>query len=240
MKEKNPMPIRKHSLIGIIGLSLIIISLIFELFNFDNLAIVKIQTYIVLITQIIGNILFGISLIGYFLNLKENKMLKWTSLIIGIFYIINFFSVNNLFVLFYDEFGLVEYFASSPLFVVYSFIVSIDMMVFGYAFTKLRKVNKLIGFFAILFLVSSIYVTSFNLYTTISSEINFNLSQIAENDMLYKFQYFNVLSYVSLLVIFIMLFINQKGVYTKTFKIKLKNIIDEETNEEELEKNERE
>jgi len=234
MKEKNPMPIRKYSLIGIIGLSLIIMSLIFELFDFDNQSIVNFQTYAILISQIIGNILFGIALLGYFLNLKENKLLKWTSLIIGIFYIVNFFSINNLFTLFYDEFGLFEYFSSSLLFVVYSFVVSIDMMFFGYAFIKLRKVNKLIGFFAVLFLVSSIYVTSFNLITTqisqLLSEINQEINPIVIEDMKYKYVGFNIFSYISLLVIFIMLFINQKGVYTKTFKIKINknNYVDEE------------
>ena len=94
MKERNPMPIRKFSLIGLIALGLIIISLVGELFTFSNDIYTNIQTYVVLISQIIGNTLFGVALIGYFLHLKENKMLKWTSLVIGVFYIINLFAVS--------------------------------------------------------------------------------------------------------------------------------------------------
>ena len=73
MKERNPMPIRKFSLIGLIALGLIIISLVGELFTFSNDIYTNIQTYVVLISQIIGNTLFGVALIGYFLHLKENK-----------------------------------------------------------------------------------------------------------------------------------------------------------------------
>ena len=135
MKERNPMPIRKFSLIGLIALGLIIISLVGELFTFSNDIYTNIQTYVVLISQIIGNTLFGVALIGYFLHLKENKMLKWTSLVIGVFYIINLFAVNNLFGLFSDEFGLLNTFKDSTLLYVYSFFVSIALIVFGYAFT---------------------------------------------------------------------------------------------------------
>ena len=108
MKERNPMPIRKFTLIGLIALGLIILSIVGELFTFNNDLYTNIQTYVVLISQLVGNVLFGIALIGYFMHLKENKMLKWTSLVVGIFYVINLFTVNNLFSLFTDEFGLLE------------------------------------------------------------------------------------------------------------------------------------
>ena len=46
------------------------------------------------------------------------------------------------------------------------FFVSIALIVFGYAFTKLGKVNKAIGLFSILFVATSIYVTASNIFTT--------------------------------------------------------------------------
>ena len=227
MLEKNPMPIRKFSLIGIIGLSLILFSMIGELFNIQDPLFVNIQTYVVLISQIIGNILFGITLVGYFMHLKENKILKWTSLSIGIFYVLNFFSLNNLFTLFYDEFGLVEYFSSSPLFTIYSLLVSFAMIFFGYAISKLGKVNKLIALFSIIFIACSIYVTATNLVTTqltgLLNELNIEFSEKMMKDILIKYQIFNILSYATLLVIFVILFINQKGIYTKTFKVKVES-----------------
>ena len=64
MKERNPMPIRKFSLIGIIALSLILLSLVLELFNIKDPSMEKVQTYAILISQILGNILFGVSLLG--------------------------------------------------------------------------------------------------------------------------------------------------------------------------------
>lgn len=232
MEEKNPMPIRKFSLIGIIGLGLILLSMVCELFDFADQVIVNVQTYVILISQIIGNVLFGVALIGYFMNLRENKILKWTSLCIGIFYILNFFSINNLFTLFYDEFGLFEYFSYSPLFTIYSVLVSIDMIFFGYAFSKLGKVNKFIAFFSILFIACSIYVTATNLVTTqlagLLNELDITINnQKIIDDILIKYQIFNILSYVTLLAIFVILFINQKGVYTKTFKVKVENTINE-------------
>lgn len=231
MKEKNPMPIRKFSLIGIIALALIIFSLILEMFSFDGELLINIQTNVILISQILGNILFGVALIGYFLNLKENKILKWTSLFIGIFYIMNFFTVNNLFTLFTDEFGLIEKFSESAFFYIYSFMVSVDLIFFGYAFSKLGKSNRLIGVFAIVFIATSVYVTAINLVTThiasLLNEFNYEMNEVMVRDMLAKYKYINVLSYVSLLVIFITLFIGQKGAYTKTFKVKVENMLNE-------------
>lgn len=231
MKEKNPMPIRKFSLIGIIALALIILSLVCELFSFSDNNITKIQTYLVLALQIAGNILLGISLLGYFMNLKENKILKWTSLFIGIFYLLNFFSINNLFTLFTDEFGLLEYFSHSPLFVIYSLLISVALIFFGYAFVKLGKSNRWIGFFAVLFIASSIYVTATNLVTTqvtsLLNQVNMEINPVIIRDMLAKYQFINIFSYVSLLAIFIILFVNQKGIYAKTFKVKVENLIDE-------------
>ena len=166
MKERNPMPIRKFTLIGLIALGLIILSLVGELFTFNNDLYTNIQTYFELITQFIGNVLFGVALIGYFMHLKENKMLKWTALVVGIFYVLNLFTVNNLFGLFSEEFGLLEHLAESPVFYVYSVFVSIALIVFGYAFTKLGKVNRLIGLFSLLFVATSIFVTASNILTT--------------------------------------------------------------------------
>ena len=236
MKESNPMPIRKFSLIGIIGLGLILLSLVLDLFNYSNEMLIVIKNYVVIISQVIGNILFGVALLGYFVHLKENKLLKWTSLIIGIFYLVNFFSVNNLFSLFYDEFGLFEEFSSSTFLVIYSFMVSVALIIFGYAFTKLGKVNRLIGIFAVLFIVCSVYVTSINIITTqvtqFLAEFEKEIKPIIIEDMLFKYQYFNVASYVFLLGIFIILFINQKGIYSKTFKVKYVPHVEEEENPE--------
>ena len=232
MKERNPMPIRKFSLVGIIALSLILLSLVLELFNIKDPSMEKVQTYAILISQILGNILFGVSLLGYFLNLKENKILKWTSLFIGIFYIMNFFTVNNLFTLFTDEFGLIEKFSNSTFFYIYSILVSIDMIFFGYAFSKLKDTNKTIGILAIVFIVLSVYVTAINIFTTqvtsVLSNFKIETSEIMIRDMLAKYKYFNVLSYASLLGIFITLFILQKGMYAKTFKVKVEPSLNEE------------
>ena len=56
MQEKNPMPIRKYTLLGIIGLSLIIISLIINLFE-SNKDFVQYMSFII---QVLGNIVFSI------------------------------------------------------------------------------------------------------------------------------------------------------------------------------------
>lgn len=221
MQEKNPMPIRKYTLLGIIGLSLIIISLIINLFE-SNKDFVQYMSFII---QVLGNIIFGVSLFGYFLNLKENRMIKWTSLIIGIFYIINFFSLNTFFTVFYDEFGLVEYFSSSIFFVIYSTMVSIITIIFGYAFSRLGKINKLIGLFSAIFIASSVYVSSINIILNqIVEAMNLEIKDIIVEDMLFKYKYLDILSYVSLLAIFIILFIYQKEFYTKKFKVRVNTI----------------
>ena len=232
MKERNPMPIRKFSLIGLIALGLIIISLVGELFTFGNDIYTNIQTYVVLISQIIGNTLFGVALIGYFLHLKENKMLKWTSLVIGVFYIINLFAVNNLFGLFSDKFGLLNTFKDSTLLYVYSFFVSIALIIFGYAFTKLGKVNKAIGLFSILFVATSIYVTASNIFTTkvcsMLENVNVNIHDVLEHEtMLASSGYVNIASYSCLFVVFLLLYINQRVVHTKTFKVKVEAPVEE-------------
>ena len=232
MKERNPMPIRKFTLIGLISLGLIIISLIGEIFTFSNEIYTNIQTYIVLIFQIIGNTMFGVALVGYFLHLKENKMLKWTSLVIGIFYIINLFSINNLFGLFSDEFGLLIAFKDSSLLYIYSIFVSIALIIFGYAFTKLGKVNKAIGLFSILFIATSIYVTASNIFTTkvcsMLEDVNVNVHNVLEHDkMLASSGYVNIASYLCIFVVFILLYINQRVVHTKTFKVKVEAPVEE-------------
>lgn len=232
MKERNPMPIRKFTLIGLISLGLIIISLIGELFTFSNEIYTNIQTYIVLIFQIIGNTMFGVALVGYFLHLKENKMLKWTSLVIGIFYIINLFSINNLFGLFSDEFGLLITFKDSSILYIYSIFVSIALIIFGYAFTKLGKVNKAIGLFSILFIATSIYVTASNIFTTkvcsMLEDVNVNVHNVLEHDkMLASSGYVNIASYLCIFVVFILLYINQRVVHTKTFKVKVEAPVEE-------------
>ena len=232
MKERNPMPIRKFTLIGLISLGLIIISLIGEIFTFSNEIYTNIQTYIVLIFQIIGNTMFGVALVGYFLHLKENKMLKWTSLVIGIFYIINLFSINNLFGLLSDEFGLLITFKDSSILYIYSIFVSIALIIFGYAFTKLGKVNKAIGLFSILFIATSIYVTASNIFTTkvcsMLEDVNVNVHNVLEHDkMLASSGYVNIASYLCIFVVFILLYINQRVVHTKTFKVKVEAPVEE-------------
>ena len=229
MKERNPMPIRKFSLIGLIALGLIIISLVGELFTFSNDIYINIQTYVVLISQVIGNTLFGVALVGYFLHLKENK---WTSLVIGVFYIVNLFAVNNLFGLFSDEFGLLITFKDSSLLYVYSIFVSIALIIFGYAFTKLGKVNKVIGLFSILFIATSIYVTASNIFTTkvcsMLEDANVNIHNVLEHEkMLASSGYINIASYSCLFVVFLLLYINQRVVHTKTFKVKVEAPVEE-------------
>ena len=232
MKERNPMPIRKFTLIGLISLGLIILSLVGELFTFNNYLYTNIQTYVVLISQFIGNILFGIALIGYFMHLKENKMLKWTSLVVGIFYVLNLFVVNNLFSLFTDEFGLLEHIADSPVFYIYSIFVSIALIVFGYAFTKLGKVNRLIGLFSILFVAASIFVTASNIFTTkvcsMLIDANVNIHDVLDHEkVIVSSGFVNIASYVSLFTVFLLLYINQRVVHVKTFKVKVETKVEE-------------
>lgn len=232
MKERNPMPIRKFTLIGLISLGLIILSLVGELFTFNNYLYTNIQTYVVLIFQFIGNILFGIALIGYFMHLKENKMLKWTSLVVGIFYVLNLFVVNNLFSLFTDEFGLLEHIADSPVFYIYSIFVSIALIVFGYAFTKLGKVNRLIGLFSILFVAASIFVTASNIFTTkvcsMLIDANVNIHDVLDHEkVIVSSGFVNIASYVSLFTVFLLLYINQRVVHVKTFKVKVETKVEE-------------
>ena len=101
------------------------------------------------------------------------------------------------------------------------------MIFFGYAISKLGKVNKLIALFSIIFIACSIYVTATNLVTTqltgLLNELNIEFSEKMMKDILIKYQIFNILSYATLLVIFVILFINQKGIYTKTFKVKVES-----------------
>ena len=232
MKERNPMPIRKFTLIGLIALGLIILSIVGELFTFKSDLYTSIQTYVVLISQFIGNVLFGIALIGYFMHLKENKMLKWTSLVVGIFYVINLFTVNNLFSLFTDEFGLLEYIKDSSIFYIYSVFVSIALIVFGYAFTKLGKVNRLIGLFSILFVATSIFVTASNIFTTkvcsMLMDANVNIHDVLDHDKIIMSSGFvNIASYVSLFTVFLLLYINQRVVHVKTFKVKVETKVEE-------------
>ena len=232
MKERNPMPIRKFTLIGLIALGLIILSLVGELFTFNNDLYTNIQTYFELITQFIGNVLFGVALIGYFMHLKENKMLKWTALVVGIFYVLNLFTVNNLFGLFSEEFGLLEHLAESPVFYVYSVFVSIALIVFGYAFTKLGKVNRLIGLFSLLFVATSIFVTASNIFTTkvcsLLIDANVNIHDVLDHDkIIISSGFVNIASYASLFTVFLLLYINQRVVHVKTFKVKVETKVEE-------------
>ena len=232
MKERNPMPIRKFTLIGLIALGLIILSLVGELFTFNNDLYTNIQTYFELITQFIGNVLFGVALIGYFMHLKENKMLKWTALVVGIFYVLNLFAVNNLFGLFSEEFGLLEYLAESPVFYVYSVFVSIALIVFGYAFTKLGKVNRLIGLFSLLFVATSIFVTASNILPTkvcsLLIDANVNIHDVLDHDkIIVSSGFVNIASYASLFTVFLLLYINQRVVHVKTFKVKVETKVEE-------------
>ena len=232
MKERNPMPIRKFTLIGLIALGLIILSLVGELFTFNNDLYTNIQTYFELITQFIGNVLFGVALIGYFMHLKENKMLKWTALVVGIFYVLNLFTVNNLFGLFSEEFGLLEHLAESPVFYVYSVFVSIALIVFGYAFTKLGKVNRLIGLFSLLFVATSIFVTASNIFTTkicsLLTDANVNIHDVLDHDkIIISSGFVNIASYASLFTVFLLLYINQRVVHVKTFKVKVETKVEE-------------
>ena len=232
MKERNPMPIRKFTLIGLIALGLIILSLVGELFTFNNDLYTNIQTYFELITQFIGNVLFGVALIGYFMHLKENKMLKWTALVVGIFYVLNLFAVNNLFGLFSEEFGLLEHLAESPVFYVYSVFVSIALIVFGYAFTKLGKVNRLIGLFSLLFVATSIFVTASNILTTkvcsLLIDANVNIHDVLDHDkIIVSSGFVNIASYASLFTVFLLLYINQRVVHVKTFKVKVETKVEE-------------
>ena len=95
-----------------------------------------------------------------------------------------------------------------------------------------KDTNKTIGILAIVFIVLSVYVTAINIFTTqvtsILSNFKIETSEIMIRDMLAKYKYCNVLSYASLLGIFITLFILQKGMYAKTFKVKVEPTLNEE------------
>ena len=124
------------------------------------------------------------------------------------------------------KFGLLITFKDSSLLYVYSIFVSIALIIFGYAFTKLGKVNKVIGLFSILFIATSIYVTASNIFTTkvcsMLEDANVNIHDVLEHEkMLASSGYINIVSYSCLFVVFLLLYINQKVVHTKTFKVKV-------------------
>ena len=124
-----------------------------------------------------------------------------------------------------------NYFDLSYLYI-YSIFVSIALIIFGYAFTKLGKVNKAIGLFSILFIATSIYVTASNIFTTkvcsMLEDVNVNVHNVLEHDkMLASSGYVNIASYLCIFVVFILLYINQRVVHTKTFKVKVEAPVEE-------------
>ena len=137
-----------------------------------------------------------------------------------------------MFSLFTDEFGLLEHLAGSPIFYIYSIFVSIALIVFGYAFTKLGKVNRLIGLFSILFVAASIFVTASNIFTTkvcsMLINANVNIHDVLDHEkVIVSSGFVNIASYVSLFIVFLLLYINQRVVHVKTFKVKVETKVEE-------------
>ena len=133
MNKRKNLSIRKFSLFAAIGLLFLILSNIFVK-AYPNPE--KTEFILIAVSQVIGNIAFGIGLIGYFLHLKHNRLLKWTSLFVGTFYILNLMAPDSVLPVVLDEFNGLD----KNLVLVYTIVTEIIMIFFGLTFTKLSTI----------------------------------------------------------------------------------------------------
>lgn len=218
MNKRKDISIRKFSLLALIGLALLIVSNILVASNLtpDDTMLVLIG-----VTQVLGNILLGIGLIGYFLHLKQNRLLKWTSLFVGIFYILNLMAPDSIMPVVLEEFQGIP----KNLAVVYTVIIECIMIFFGISFVKLSSYSRWVGLFCILFVAFASITFVFHLIN-ITIDYNVALQQfLTEQNFDFRFiEYMStggkILSHASLLLVFTFLFVRQKNQLNTVFNIK--------------------
>jgi len=234
MNKRKDISIRKFSLFALIGLSFLIISniLVTTNLNPDNAMLWAIGS-----TQVLGNLLLGTGLIGYFLHLKENRLLKWTSLFVGIFYILNLMAPDSIMPIVLEEFdGLPK-----NLVLVYTIVIECIMIFFGMSFMKLAKFSRAVGLFCLLFVSFSSITFVFHLINiTIDYNVDLHNFLVLQNFDIKQLEYVatgcKILSYGSLLTVFIFLYVRQKNQLNTVFNIKNLDIPDpEELKQMELE-----
>ena len=218
MNTRKDISIRKFTLLSLIGLTFLIISNIL-LYYFDESN--KTMTILIEITQVLGNLQLGIGLIGYFLHLKENRLLKWTSLFIGIFYILNIMAPDSIMPILIDEFHEV---LPENAVIIYTIFIECIMIFFGISFTKLSKYNRAVGLFCILF-VAFTSITFMLHIANITLGYNHQLLTALENNGFNAGILDNLsttsklLANSSLLLVFVFLFIRQGNALNISFNI---------------------
>lgn len=218
MNKRKNISIRKFSLFAAIGLLFLMLSNILVRANIN-----PDKTIIILIaaSQIIGNISFGIGLIGYFLHLKQNRLLKWTSLFVGIFYILNIMAPDSVLPLVLDEFNGLD----KNLVLVYTIVTECIMIFFGLTFTKLSTHSRTVGFFSMFFIMFAAMTFVLDI---VNITIDYNPALIeflySQNIDYLKIEavsiYGRMASYMALLAIFIYLFFRQRNQLNTVFNIK--------------------
>lgn len=234
MNKRKNLSIRKFSLFAAIGLIFLILSNIFVK-AYPNPE--KTEFILIAVSQVIGNIAFGIGLIGYFLHLKHNRLLKWTSLFVGTFYILNLMAPDSVLPVVLDEFNGLD----KNLVLVYTIVIEIIMIFFGLTFTKLSTFSRTVGFlsmFYIMFAAGTFVLDIVNITIDYNPAlIDFFYSQNIDYLKVERISiYGRILSYVALLAIFIFLYFRQRNHLNTVFNIK--NL--ETPNPKELKKMEKE
>jgi hypothetical protein len=217
VESKNK--IYPFTILVIVGLGLQIVNMLLSLFNLP-------VVYIIII-QVLGNVSFGVGLIGYFINIKQNNLLKWSSLILGIFSILNLDSINNLLSYFINNFNLYSLLRVNFTTISVSiYVIIVDSIFIGYAFSfyQLTKVNFLISAFTRLFIgFKSVYL-AFSLvglfsvkYLSAFLEIEFDTFFLGRTSTI-----INVIATALMMGTFIVLFVLQ-SVWNKDIKITSKD-----------------
>lgn len=218
MNKRKDISIRKFSLFAAIGLILLILSNIFVIFNLEP---DKTGIILIAIAQVLGNVSLGIGLIGYFLHLQKNRVLKWTSLFVGIFYILNLMAPDSVLPVVLEEFNGLD----KNLVLVYTIVTECIMIFFGLSFVKLSTQSRTIGIFCMLFIMFASVTFVLDL-VNITIDYNDSLKQvlIAQNIDVTKFEIVSLIgrmaSYAALLVVFIYLFFRQRNQLNTVFNIK--------------------
>ena len=218
MNKRKNLSIRKFSLFAAIGLIFLILSNIFVK-AYPNPE--KTEFILIAVSQVIGNIAFGIGLIGYFLHLKHNRLLKWTSLFVGTFYILNLMAPDSVLPVVLDEFNGLD----KNLVLVYTIVIEIIMIFFGLTFTKLSTFSRTVGFlsmFYIMFAAGTFVLDIVNITIDYNPAlIDFFYSQNIDYLKVERISiYGRILSYVALLAIFIFLYFRQRNHLNTVFNIK--------------------
>lgn len=200
--------ILRSTIAVIIGLSLLIVSGI--------LALCNIYFFLVMPFQVIGNIVFGVGLIGYFLHVKERKLLKWTSLVIGIMYVFNLFTINALLIYLIDNYDIFNIVHQTYYYYLYLVVVGAILIFYGISFFFLGEVHKSIKILTIIYtVIISLRLISNILYIIASQYIDLTFARTEE-----LAPYLDLISYGLLLSIYVILFNAQRNRMGKTLKVK--------------------